>query len=296
MSDVEGAIASRGKAMPDGSARHWEGITPCSGRDFSPDELLELATAGADWIWETDAELQVLLAVGQLPGHHRDRPEQGAWPLPLRLPEASRKSSSSAAAHLEDLQARRPFRDFVYEVKDARSDCRWVSVTGFPRYDANGAFLGYRGIGRNATLAAQSVQDVRNVDREEAVAAAGGAVIELEPRQAGHALEAEQAKALFDLERVLDAMRLGVVLVDADLKTLIINKAYRSLSKIAPDEAPVGSHFRVLMETIRCLQQIYDVDDDRWEAYVESRLAEIRAGDVAPREFRHADGPRWSIR
>src|SRR5690606_5652438 len=35
---------------------------------------------------------------------------------------------------------------------------------------------------------------------------------------------------------------------------------------------------------------IYDVADEDWEAYVASRLAEIRAGDGAPREFRLADG------
>ena len=35
---------------------------------------------------------------------------------------------------------------------------------------------------------------------------------------------------------------------------------------------------------------VYDVADDHWEAYVASRLAEIRAGDVAPREFARADG------
>src|SRR5690606_37594413 len=35
---------------------------------------------------------------------------------------------------------------------------------------------------------------------------------------------------------------------------------------------------------------IYDVADEGWELYVASRLTEIRAGDVAPREFRRADG------
>ena len=104
------------------------------------------------------------------------------------------------------------------------------------------------------------------------------------------AMRASGESHLSDFERALDAMRMGVVLVDADLNALIVNKAYRELSKMAPGDAPAGSPFRLLMETIRRHNGIYDVADDKWESYVESRLAEIRAGDVAPREFRHADG------
>ena len=40
--------------------------------------------------------------------------------------------SKDAEAHLDDLQSRRPFRDFVYEFTAGRADCRWVSITRLP--------------------------------------------------------------------------------------------------------------------------------------------------------------------
>ena len=61
------------------------------------------------------------------------------------------KGSAAAEAHLADLEARRPFRNFVYELKGGRPECRWVSITGYPRFDADGSFIGYRGIARNVT-------------------------------------------------------------------------------------------------------------------------------------------------
>src|SRR4030095_16370461 len=56
--------------------------------------------------------------------------------------------------------ARRPFRNFVYELKGARLDCRWISITGFPRFDHDGSFAGYRGIARNVTSVAASLDEI----------------------------------------------------------------------------------------------------------------------------------------
>jgi len=127
------------------------GASPCEAREFTCGDLLELAQASSDWIWETDAELRFSwlsenyedatgLAADEVIGRFRfDFLKQG--------PERARE----VEAHLDDLQSRRPFRDFVYEFAAGSPNCRWVSVTGFPRFSAEGTFLGYRGIGRNVT-------------------------------------------------------------------------------------------------------------------------------------------------
>ena len=94
---------------------------------------------------------------------------------------------------------------------------------------------------------------------------------------------------LTDLVRTLDSMRMGIVLLNADMQAEIINKAFYSLWRLKPGEVEVGSHFRALMDVNRH-NGIYDVPDDEWEAYVSSRLEEIAAGDIAPREFHRADG------
>src|SRR5690606_25011034 len=55
------------------------------------------------------------------------------------------------SSHIDDLMAHRPFRDFIYEARHGNPKCRWVSISGSPRFDAQGRFIGYRGFGRNVT-------------------------------------------------------------------------------------------------------------------------------------------------
>jgi len=92
-----------------------------------------------------------------------------------------------------------------------------------------------------------------------------------------------------DLERVLDSMKMGVVLLDAGLNAEIINKEFFRIWKVAPDEIGVGSSFRAIMDVNRDNGN-HEATQEQWEEYAGYRLAEIRAGDVAPREIRRADG------
>jgi PAS domain S-box-containing protein len=273
-------MADREEAPQGASARSFvraRGAAPCLGREFTCSDLLELAQAGSDWIWETDAELRF----SWLSENYEEATGVPAEKVLGRFRFDFLKQGSvgpkEAEVHLADLQSRRPFRDFVYEFAAGGPNCRWVSISGFPRFSVEGAFLGYRGVGRRVT----ALPDELRLHSETA-----------SPEDTGKLLgdAATDESHLSDFERALDALSMGVVLVDADLNAQIINKAYRELSKMAPGDAPAGSPFRLLMETIRRQNDTYDVPDDKWESYLESRLAEIRAGDVAPREFRHADG------
>jgi len=53
--------------------------------------------------------------------------------------------------HLDDLNARRPFRDFRYSLRDASGRLRFRSISGKPIYGGNGKFLGYRGTSTDIT-------------------------------------------------------------------------------------------------------------------------------------------------
>ncbi len=99
----------------------------------------------------------------------------------------------------------------------------------------------------------------------------------------------ETDRILSDLHRTIDSMRMGVVVLDKDFKAEIINRAFYDIWKVSVDDVAVGSPFRALMDVNRH-NGIYDVADKEWETYVATRLAEIAAGDVPPREFRRADG------
>src|SRR5262245_58542963 len=68
-------------------------------------------------------------------------------------------------AHYQDLNARKPFRNFEYDVTLPNKDLRFLQISGKPVFALDGAFKGYRGTGTDITelqlrerhLAAQNV-------------------------------------------------------------------------------------------------------------------------------------------
>ena len=53
--------------------------------------------------------------------------------------------------HFQALDWREQFRDFTYQIRMADGSLGYVSTSGKPIFDGAGAFLGYRGVGRNMT-------------------------------------------------------------------------------------------------------------------------------------------------
>jgi PAS domain S-box-containing protein len=92
-----------------------------------------------------------------------------------------------------------------------------------------------------------------------------------------------------DLESVIEAMHMGVVVVDRNTNVELINGAFFRIWKIASRDDFIGAPFRTLIDVNR-ENGIYQVADEDFEDYIEARLVEIRAGYVEPREFARADG------
>ena len=115
-------------------------------------------------------------------------------------------------------------------------------------------------------------------------------VTDLKERQEEADRANETARLLVsDLARTLNSLRMGVVLLDASLNAQVINKAFYDIWKSDPPTSRWAVRSGALMDVNRN-NGIYDVAEDQWEGYVASRLAEIKAGDVAPREFAALDG------
>nr|WP_202332927.1 response regulator [Mesorhizobium sp. L-8-3] len=253
LGDMSSRPASGENIVQDGAVR-LAGADGCASRDIAVAELASLLGAGGVWFWETDAD------------HHfawlsRDLQRlTGVDAAALRGRSLFDVMGSGAGEGVDlraDVCARRPFRDFCFELRAADGHCRRVSMSGEPRFDACGRFLGYRGIGRDMAPPAETEEG-------------GGAL-------------------LSDRQRTLDAMTMGIVLIDRDLTVRIINKAFYRLWRLTPGDVDVGSPFRALMDINRH-NGIYDVADEGWEDYVTWRIEEIKAGDVPPREFQRADG------
>lgn len=53
--------------------------------------------------------------------------------------------------HHETLMRRRPFRRFRYPLEASSGEIRWFESSGIPHFDAEGRFVGYRGVARDVT-------------------------------------------------------------------------------------------------------------------------------------------------
>ena len=108
-----------------------------------------LSDLSSDWYWEHDAEGRFVQLAGDLSVNGiplsnvmgRTRWEIGA----LNMTEAD------WAAHRAVLLAHQPFRDLELQRQRPDGTMHWISVSGVPVFDAQGALWGYRGVGRDIT-------------------------------------------------------------------------------------------------------------------------------------------------
>lgn len=116
------------------------------------DRLLhDFAEIASDWFWETDQEHRFTFFSNRLEAVTGVASRAYLGRSRMDIP----KSAIDAAdweKHVADLAARRPFRNLVYSATrpDDGSEF-WVCISGQPRFDAEGQFLGYRGTGCDIT-------------------------------------------------------------------------------------------------------------------------------------------------
>ena len=109
-----------------------------------------LTELSSDWYWEQDTEFRftslsggVEQAIGVAPAEFIGKRRWDADIVGV--------SEADWAAHKATLAAHRPFHDFEYGRRDASGRISYVSASGQPMFDAEGAFRGYRGVARNIT-------------------------------------------------------------------------------------------------------------------------------------------------
>jgi diguanylate cyclase (GGDEF)-like protein len=107
-------------------------------------------------------------------------------------------------------------------------------------------------------------------------------------RAARAAAEAASRESL-TLRAALDEVDHGLVLLDADLRAVFINRAFRDLWKLPDDAAQRRPYFLDLLHHARDTGA-YAVPPHELDAYVAQRMALVRAGDERPIDLRLADG------
>ena len=109
-----------------------------------------LTELSSDWYWEQDAQFRFVRIDGNLQ-EILGRPNASLLGKTRWEVQGFGLSQAQWDAHRATLEAHQPFRDFQMHSSDAQGRNLWVSISGAPILDANGVFLGYRGVGRDIT-------------------------------------------------------------------------------------------------------------------------------------------------
>ena len=109
-----------------------------------------LLRIGVDWYWEMDANFR-FVRVSDNPdsGSHIDS-EARMGLTPWEMPGIG-MTEVELAAHRADLEAHLPFSGTLARRRDGFGVMRYLSISGEPKYDDNGDFVGYWGVGRDVT-------------------------------------------------------------------------------------------------------------------------------------------------
>ena len=132
--------------------------------EASQSRIRDFAKASSDWYWETGVDGQftyvsdsIFDAIGVNPddliGRYRsdfiNEDERTAHP-------------AKWDQHLEDIKAKRPFRDLSYAFKGGDDRVRHIKISGVPFFNAEGQYCGYRGCGTDATEAVAAEVALKN--------------------------------------------------------------------------------------------------------------------------------------
>src|SRR5688572_7844554 len=142
---------------------------------LSEERFRHLTSLSADWFWETDAQHRVIWvsggpAVAALFGSEMAHGRK-LWEVPGVAVEP--RALVEHFERLEELDAQMPFFDFVVS-GSAAGERRAHRITGKPRYDASGRFLGYRGVGQDITERRRAEQALAETKERLELATEGG--------------------------------------------------------------------------------------------------------------------------
>ena len=171
-----------------------------------------LTRVSSDWYWEQDSEYRfTLVSAGVASVTGRDPSEligRTRWAGQGNDPE-----DAFWRAHRTTLEAHEAFRDFEYLIHLPGRDPVHISASGEPVFDAQGMFIGYRGIARDITRSVLAQQRLR--------------------------------EALQLTETLLDSTPIAIAIKDADLRFTHLNAAYERLLE-RPRALSLGKRAREL--------------------------------------------------
>ncbi len=120
-----------------------------------------LSDLSSDWYWEHDAEGRFVQMVGDV--STKGSPLSGAIGRSLWEIGALNMTEADWDAHRAVVQSHQPFRDLELQRQRPDGSMHWISVSGVPVFDAQGALRSYRGVGRDITERKQAELQIEHL-------------------------------------------------------------------------------------------------------------------------------------
>ncbi|MBV6657829.1 MAG: EAL domain-containing protein [Devosiaceae bacterium] len=131
--------------------------------DDSKQTMEVFARTASDWMWESD-ENHFMTYVSDVSEKQVGRPAKDFVGRSRFDFAAVEDNVVAFAKHRQDLNARRPFRNFTYALPAQDGRKLWVRLNGVPVFHPDGRFKGYRGTGTNIT---EEVAAKRALERQK---------------------------------------------------------------------------------------------------------------------------------
>lgn len=117
----------------------------------SENRLQSFLEAASEWLWETDENHIFTFISGKADAAIGLTAENVIGKSRTDLADKFAETDGEKwRRHLGDLNAHRPFRDFIYAVGTGEADV-YIRINGVPFFNSLGEFKGYRGTGNNVT-------------------------------------------------------------------------------------------------------------------------------------------------
>ena len=175
----------------------------------------DFAESSSDWFWETDEKHRIVSLTGFTPVMKRIEPD--AMIGRSRMELMNNAPAEVFEKHIEDLNAHRPFRDLEYELEGSDEPVM-VSVSGKPRFDDEGNFLGYRGTARDVTERRKTDEYLTQVENR--------------------------------LRTAIGSINEGIALFDKDDRLVLFNQRNRELYPDLADKLELGVSYSELAHTL----------------------------------------------
>ena len=175
----------------------------------------------SDWFWESDEQFRITHIYGDVYGKLRIEPRyfsaKRRWDHPL-----IGVSKEQLAEHIAQHERHEAFRNFEYGLVAPDGSTSYLSVSGAPRFDSDGRFLGYHGTGMDITQRRRTQRLLQ--ERTEALERANA-----EMEQQVQQRTEELRQQLSFLQQLLEAIPTPIFYKDTQARYLGGNAAFEQV-------------------------------------------------------------------